>query len=211
MRSRPQIRHLPAWLLVLATTFLPAAAQPKPPNRDKNTWSYDGGIFLDTDGAIPGGACFRIKGHVTAGDFFDNLKREDTNSGTLFRRGNDIVTEFPKALHMSLSISDTPCDPHMRQTNSRVYLTDEMIRSLRLHFFWKRALELRPVRGVVEAGGEVRPVPWYSHGLEQELPKRFEWVVEFDVPSAGVPLTDNLVLMMYTPDHRLVARGAARM
>jgi hypothetical protein len=31
------------------------------------------------------------------------------------------------------------------------------------------------------------------------------------VPSEGVPLTDNLVLMMYTPDHHLVARGAARM
>jgi len=26
-----------------------------------------------------------------------------------------------------------------------------------------------------------------------------------------VPLTDNLVLMMYTPEHRLIARGAAKM
>jgi len=208
MHCWPQIRCFAAWFLVLATAFLPAAAQP---NRDKNTWTYDGGIFLETDGAIPGGACFRVKGHVTADDFFENLRREDTNSGTLFRRGNDIVTEFPKHLHLSMSIADIPCDPHMQQANSRVYLTDEMIRSLRLHFFWKRALELRPVRGIVETSGEVRPVPWYSHGLEQELPKRFEWLVEFSLPSEGVPLTDNLVLMMYTPDHRLIARGAARM
>jgi hypothetical protein len=148
---------------------------------------------------------------VTADDFFENLRREDTNSGTLFRRGNDIVTEFPKHLHLSMSIADIPCDPRMQQANSRVYLTDEMIRSLRLHFFWKRALELRPVRGIVETSGEVRPVPWYSHGLEQELPKRFEWLVEFSLPSEGVPLTDNLVLMMYTPEHRLIARGAAKM
>ena len=211
MHSRPQIRHFSAWLLALASALAPAAAQPNPHNRDKNTWSYDGGIFMDTDGALPGGACFRIKGHVTSADFFENLKREDSNSGTVFRRGNDIVREFPKTLHLTLSIADIPCDPHMQQTNSRVYLTDEMIRSLRLHFFWKRALELRPVRGVAETGGEVRPVPWYSHGLEQELPKRFEWLVEFDLPSEGVPLTDNLVLMIYTPDHRLAARGAARM
>src|SRR5467141_2079946 len=183
MHCRPQIRCFAAWFLVLATAFLRAAAQP---NRDKNTWTYDGGIFLETDGAIPGGACFRVKGHVTADDFFENLRREDTNSGTLFRRGNDIVTEFPKHLHLSMSIADIPCDPHMQQANSRVYLTDEMIRSLRLHFFWKRA-------------------------LEQELPKRFEWLVEFSLPSEGVPLTDNLVLMMYTPEHRLIARGAAKM
>jgi hypothetical protein len=211
MQSRPQIRHLSAWLLAFSTAFLPTAAQPNPHNRDKNTWNYDGGIFMDTDGELPSGACFRVKGRVTSDEFFENLKREDTNSGTLYRRGNDIVKEFPKTLHLSLSIVDTPCDPHMKQTNSRVYLTDEMIHSLRLHFFWKRALELRPVKGIVESGGEVRPVPWYSHGLEQELPKRFEWLVEFELPSEGVPLTDNLVLMVYTPDHHLVARGAARM
>jgi hypothetical protein len=151
---------------VLVTAFLPAAAQP---NRDKNTWTYDGGIFLETDGAIPGGACFRVKGHVTADDFFENLKREDTISGTLFRRGNDIVTEFPKHLHLSMSIADIPCDPHMQQANSRVYLTDEMIRSLRLHFFWKRALELRPVRGIVETSGEVRPVPAWSRSCRNAL------------------------------------------
>jgi hypothetical protein len=208
MPCRPQIRHFTAWILALATAFVPAVAQPK---HDKNVTNLEGGVFLGTDGAIPGGACFRIVGRVTAMDFFDGLKREDTNSGTLYRRGNDLVTEFPKTLHLSLSISDIPCDPHMQQTNSRVYLTDEMIHKLRLHFFWKRALELRPVRGVAETGGEVRPVPWYSHGLEQELPKRFEWLVEFNVPSEGVPLTDNLVLMMYTPEHRLIARGAARM
>ena len=112
---------------------------------------------------------------------------------------------------MSMSIADIPCDPHMQQANSRVYLTNEMVSSLRLHFFWKRQMELRPIHGIARIGGEVLPVPWYSHGLEQELPKRFEWLVEYDVPSEGVPLTDNLVLMMYTPDHRLIARGAAKM
>jgi hypothetical protein len=203
-----QFRLLATWVLTLATAFSPDTGQP---NRDKNTWCYDGGIFLETDGALPGGACFRVKGRVTAPDFFENLRREDTVSGMLFRRGNDIVTEFPKRLHINMSISDIPCDPHMQQTNSRVYLTNEMVSSLRLHFFWKRQLELRPIHGIARIGGEVRPVPWYSHGLEQELPKRFEWLVEYDVPSEGVPLTDNLVLMMYTPDHRLIARGAAKM
>jgi len=91
MHSRPQIRHLSAWLLAFATTFVPAAAQPNPHNRDKNTWSYDGGIFMDTDGELPSGACFRVKGRVTSDDFFENLRREDTNSGTLYRRGNDVV------------------------------------------------------------------------------------------------------------------------
>jgi len=67
MFCRSQIRQLAVWMLAFATAFLPAAAQP---NRDKNTWSYDGGIFLDTEGSLPSGACFRVKGRVTAEDFF---------------------------------------------------------------------------------------------------------------------------------------------
>jgi hypothetical protein len=208
MLLRPQIRYLAAWILALATAYLPAAAQPK---HHKITTNEDGGVPLATEGEIPGGACFRVVGLVTAVDFFDNLKREDTLSGTLFRRGNDIVTEFPKRLHLSITISDIPCDPHLQQTGSRVYLTEEMMRSLRLSFYWKREMHLRPIRGIVEGSGVVRPVPWFSIGLEEELPQRFEWSLDFDVPSESVPLTDSLVMILRTPDHRIIARGAARL
>jgi len=132
MHCRPQIRCFAAWFLVLANAFLPAAAQP---NRDKNTWTYDGGIFLETRRSDSRWRVFSREGPCDGRRFFRNLRREDTNSGTLFRRGNDIVTEFPKRLHLSMSIADIPCDPHMQQANSRVYLTDEMIRSLRAALF----------------------------------------------------------------------------
>src|ERR1700688_4011790 len=102
----PNLRLLATSVLTIATVFSPDAGQP---NRDKNTWCYDGGIFMETEGALPGGACFRVKGRVTAPDFFENLKREDTVSGLLFRRGSDIVTEFPKRLHINMSVSDIPC------------------------------------------------------------------------------------------------------
>ncbi len=208
MLLRPQIRFLASWLLAFATVFPLAEAQPK---RDKIVTNLDGGVFMETDGAIPGGACFRAKGRMNNQDFFETLKREDTISGTIYRRGNDVVTEFPARVHVTLVINDTPCDPRQQPSNSRAYLTEEMVRTLRLSFFWKRELELRPIRGVVENGGEVRPVPWYSHGLEEELPRRFQWSVEFDVPSEGVPLTDSLVLVFRTADHHFVARFAARL
>ncbi|HKM68374.1 MAG TPA: hypothetical protein VJX70_14480 [Candidatus Acidoferrum sp.] len=208
MLLRPQIRFLASCLIAFAAVLPLAEAQPK---RDKIVTNLDGGVFMETDGAIPGGACFRVKGRLNDPDFFETLKREDSTSGTLFRRGNDVVTEFPIRVHVSLMIYDVPCDPRQAPTSSRVYLTEEMVGSLRLSFFWKHELELRPVRGVVESGGVVRPVPWYSHGLEEELPRRFEWSVDFDVPSESVPLTDSLVLVFRTADHRFVARFAARL
>jgi hypothetical protein len=40
---------------------------------------------------------------------------------------------------------------------------------------------------------------------------RFQWFLRFTIPSAGVPLTDRLVLIIRTADGRTAARVAARL
>jgi len=207
MPRRLQNPFLACWVVLLAAALFPARAQSK---HDKNVMNFDGGIFLETDGSLPGGACFRMKGRVDAPEFFVNLRREDTRSGTLYRRGNDVVVYFPEQLQLRLLIFDMPCDPLLKHTGGRVYLTDEMIRSLRLSFYWKRGLEMRPARGVKAGRLEVSPVTTFFQGPDPP-PQRYEWLIDFDVPSEGVPLTDSLVLILRTPDHHIVARTAARL
>jgi|SRR5215470_14022325 len=207
MPRRLQNTFLACWAVILAATLFPAGAQS---NHDKVVTNFEGGILQATDGALPNGACFRMRVKVAAEQFFDRLKREDTRSGTLYRRGNDVVTHFPRQLELKLSISDISCDTHLHHTGSQVYLTDEMIRTLRLSFYWKRGMELRPAKGVEPKGMEVSPVQTYYRGPDPP-PQKYEWLLDFDVPSEGVPLTDSLVLVLRTPDHRIVARTAARL
>ncbi len=208
MLRRLPLRSLACWMLVFAAAIPPAVAQPK---RDKVVWNYDGGVYLETDGALPNGACFRVKGRLNAPEFFDDMKREDTASGTVFRRGNDIVTEFPRQLELSITISDWPCDPLRLTPGPHVYLTDEMLRTLRVSFYWKRELEMRPVRGIVVRDMEVSAIPDPFQTVSDPEPQRYAWRLKFDVPAEGVPLTDSLVLVMRTPDRRIVARTAARL
>jgi hypothetical protein len=208
MVCRLPIRTFACWMLALVTAIPPAAAQPK---HDKNVWNYDGGVFLETDGAIPGGACLRVKGRLSAPGFFENLKREDTNSGTLFRRGNEIVTAFPQQLELSIYIFDWPCDPMLRPGGVRVFLTDAMIRTLRLSFYWKRGLDMRPVRGISVHDFTMSPIAGIFDVVADPSPQRYEWSLRFTVPSDGVPVTDSLVLVMRTPDRHIVARTAARL
>jgi hypothetical protein len=66
-----------ACLLLLAAT--PQVGDAQPP-REKSVWNYDGGVQLVTDGAIANGPCFRLTGRLRAPQFFDNLRRVDTNS-----------------------------------------------------------------------------------------------------------------------------------
>ena len=208
MPHRLPFRSLACWMLALAVAIPVVPAEPK---HTKNITDLDGGVFLDGAGELPGGACFEVKGHLTAPDFFDNLKREDTESGTLYRRGNDIVTGFPKSLQLTLVILDMPCELSMKPVHPRVYLTDAMVRTLRLSFFWKHELSMRPARGIAMKDMEVSEIAPMVVSATDPVPQRYEWLLRFDVPSDGVPITDSLVLLMRTPDHHMVARTAARL
>ena len=153
MLCRPLTLALAALLLA---AFPPAASAA--PASQKSTWNYDGGLMIITDGSIASGPCFRLTGRVTAPTFFDNLRREDSKLGTIFHRGHDIVTEFPDKLHVSFLLYDLPCDYSLRQTGSRLLLTRAMVSGLRLSFYWKNGLKLRPAAGVVPGRYETRRI-----------------------------------------------------
>ena len=196
-------------LSVMATTL---AQTPQPfKQKDKYITNYDGGVPILSDGAFPEGPCFRLNGLITHPVFFEQLKRTDTNSGTFFRNSHDVVTQFPETLQMSLKIRDLPCSDALQQGAPREYLTQDLIRSLRLVVFWKRGVYLRPANGVKALGSETQLVEPYAKELADQLPQRFIWTLQFEVPSEGVPLTDSLVIILRTPDKHMVARAAARL
>ena len=148
---------------------------------------------------------------MDAPDFFVNLKRINDEKGTIFRRGTETVTDFPDELFLSFDIHDQACAPGLRETESRTYLTREMISTLRLSFYWKRGVDLRPVKNITELRASVEPIAPYAVNLASELPKRLAWSYQLAVPSKGIPLTDSLVLVFRTADGRIAARVAARL
>lgn len=177
----------------------------------KSTWNYDGGLSILTEGGIPSGPCFHLTGRATAPNYFDDLKREDTATGTIIHRGHDIISEYPEKLHLSFLLYDQPCELGLKPTGTRTYLTPAMVSNLRLVFFWKHDMKMRPIQGIAPAHFETRRVPPFASDLAKQLPEKFEWEFEFEVPSAGVPVTDSLVVILRTTDGQIAARAAARM
>jgi hypothetical protein len=208
MSRRLPVSFLLAAALLLSPTAPSLTAQP---NHEKTVWNYEGGLSIATQGAIPSGPCFGINGRATAPDYFENLKRTDTDTGSTIHRGNDIVTEYPAQLHLSFLMYDFPCDLQIRNTEAVTYLTNDIVSTLRLSFYWKHGMALRPAKGIIPRHFETRPVRPYAPELADQLPQRFQWEFEFDLPSAGVPVTDSLVMVLRTPDGHIVARAAARM
>jgi hypothetical protein len=179
----------------------------------RTIWNFDGGAVFETDGNAPGGTCFRLSGRLTAPQFFNDLKRIDDNSGTLYLRGTQTVTEFPGQVTLSFVIRDRPCDIQLQETGSRLrtYLTQTLLNSMRLSLYWKRGIELRPVEKVSDQHFYVKRVVPFAAENAAQLPERFEWFYRMIVPSDGVPLTDDLVVLLRNPDGRIAARVAARL
>ena len=216
MRSRLRTLGCPVLALVLAcpSSFSQAASSTRPKTtHGKTIWNYDGGVYMVTDGGIPSGPCFRINGRVTAPGFFDNLKRFDfTDSDTVFRRGEDVVTEYPDEVLLEFFIHDHPC-PDAEVGAARTYLTREQVSKLHLNLFWKHGIDLRPVSTITAKYFNVQRRAPYAPvaATDPDVPEKLEWSYVFAVPSAGIPLTDSLVLILRTPDARIAARVAARM
>lgn len=193
-----------------AFLLVPALATPAPARR-KQVWDYSGGVYFKTDGAIPNGPCLRISGRITGG-FFEHLKRVDDARGTEFLRGTERVTQFPEQILLQFAIRDFPCPQELKSGAAAAsHLTAELMRPLRLSFYWKRGLELRPIKGIARKDFHLERIEPYAAQTDSGQPERLLWSYEFVVPSAGVPLTDHLVLVLREQDGRIVARVAARL
>jgi hypothetical protein len=202
-----------ALLLFFCFVHAASAGQHKQnrPKREKTVWNYDGGVFFQTDGSLPNGVCFRVYGRVTSEDFFNNLKRADTDEGTIFRRGTELVTQFPDSVVVAYAIRDQLCASSLQQVGTRTYMTQEMLENLRLSIYWKHGVDLRPVKNIKLLDARVDRLNPYATALAAELPRRYEWSYELSVPSQGVSLSDSLVFVFRTPDQRIAARVAARL
>jgi hypothetical protein len=206
--------------LALATLLLccqlPLFAAQRPPNEKprrvpKTIWNFEGGVFLETDGNLAENVCFRLAGRVVAKDFFEDLKRVDDDQGTQFLRGKQAVTDYPELIKLIFIIRDLPCSAELKSAPHRQYITREMMSKLKLSLFWKRGVDLRPVEDFKVVFARVKPVAPFAWELAKELPEKLEWAYEIDIPSAGIPLTDGLVLIFRHEDGRIAARVAARL
>jgi hypothetical protein len=179
----------------------------------RTVWNLDGGVFFATDGHLPNGSCFRISGQMNAPDFFEGLRRVDSEEGTSYYLRNQLVTEYPEEVQIVLHLLDFPCTLDLRDTVVRPPITREMMATLRLNFFWKQGVHLRPVEGSKRNTVEVRRIGTFAAGpaADEELARRYEWSYTFTVNSENVPLTNNLVLVIEDEEHKIAARVAARL
>jgi hypothetical protein len=101
----------------------------------------------------------------------------------------------------------------LKDSAVRPPITRETMATLRLNFFWKQGVHMRPVEESKRTGADIRRIGTFAAGpaADDELTARYEWNYAFTVNSGNVPLTNDLVLVIENQEHKIAARVAARL
>jgi hypothetical protein len=154
--------------------------------------------------------CLILYGNVEAGDFFDHLRGRKTADGIQFRKGARDVKTFPENVIVRVIAVLGTCSVRERAAEGgsvfsrHVHLDEDFMRSITFDGSWKQGFaEKRAELGPVAEGRIRNPIPLMND--------RDWWEYEFKVQSQGISLDNSLVIVMQSPDGKMVARLSARL
>lgn len=145
--------------------------------------------------------CGNLSGALSSGEFFDGLQRLGTGRHVEFRKDAQPVKEFPSNIAVSLAGNITPC--LTEPTNSALTFVqpgngssrqavNEFMNGLKFTAQWKTPRGVQAISNWSVTKSVSDDEAW---GVNDQIPMRFA----FQVPSQGVPLTNQLVISVYAP------------
>jgi hypothetical protein len=148
--------------------------------------------------------CVFVDGKLTSGNFFDDLKRRDTRGRFEFKRSGQTVTDYPDSVTTSIRLVGDQCATALSNSPAAIFSGDSF--ALKFQLEWKHDMQLRPAA--------LTSALEHCDGYKSiVLPRRDltvpTIVCEMTVDSRGVPLSDHLIVSVFTSDGTRLTRLSA--
>src|SRR6202030_462345 len=140
-----------------------------------------------------------IRGALGPSSFFKDLRCVNSAETTIFRNDTGEVLTFPDRLTITLLIVGPVPKNEFAQPKR---LDSKYMLGLGFSANWKRGVKMRPVKTF----GELTASESQPPDLAVPLNVRQCWIYEFVVEDTDVPLTDHLILCIFSPENRRLAR-----
>jgi hypothetical protein len=171
MSQHPVSRHLAVGLAALLLFALPGEAGDIP----NKPWHSSPDLSMGSEHVEVGGHCLRMSAAILDSSLAKLHKRRTAN-GTEFHRGKTVVDQFPEDLLVEVTVTDC-VSPYA------VSVDKEALRSVQFSAVWRRGNDERPSEVYV-------PRPRSEDAGVNDTFRSYE----LSIPSANVPLSDQLVL-----------------
>lgn len=143
-----------------------------------------------------------IRGALGPNSFFKDLRCGDSADNRVFMNDAGEALTFPDRLTITLLIiGPVPKNEYAQPKR----LGSEYMLGLRFTANWKRGVKMRPVKAFRELTVSESQPP----DLAVRLNIRQCWIYEFVVEDTDVPLTDHLILCIFSPENKRLARLSA--
>jgi hypothetical protein len=167
--------------------------------------TYSRVVSIDHMIVHEGSRCAAFASFISSDDFFDGLEATETASGRTFRRRGKEVTAFPDSLSVEISstLSDCSIVPPMPAAAS---VTAAFMPGLKFKTWWKTGFKHRPVDVI-----SFKSLPPQAPVLLESESDSPVWTFMMKIDSKGVPLTDHLIVEIYSKDGAFLGRMAAHL
>jgi hypothetical protein len=143
-----------------------------------------------------------FRGVLGPGSFFKNLQCVDSAENTVFINDAVETLTFPDRVTITLFIIGPVPLSEFAQPKR---LDAEYMLGLRFSANWKRGVKMHPVQAFRELTASESQPPDFAVPLNA----RQCWIYEFAVEDTNVPLTDHLILCIFSAENKRLARLSA--
>jgi hypothetical protein len=133
--------------------------------------------------------------------FFKGLKQVKTKGTQQYRKGHDIVANYPA--YTTVRVEFWQGLPEMNSCSPLLPAFDPA--KLKFHVEWQNASQIVPVKGNFSVSEELSPQTW----CEDKCTGR--WVYELRMDSQDVPLQSNLVFTIETEEGTRLAKYVGKL
>jgi hypothetical protein len=205
MKTRRVLKS--ALLSATAVLLVAACANAAPKNKQR----FELFVPVATQVIKSGQYCGRLSGALSSGEFFDGLQRLGNGRHIQFRKDAQPVKEFPSNISVALAGKITPCPSDLPGSGinfvqpgngSSPQAVNEFMNGLKFTAEWKNPGGVQPASNWSVTKSLSNDRAWH---VNDQIPMRFA----FQVPSQGVPLTNQLMISVYAPSGAKLATFTA--
>jgi hypothetical protein len=150
--------------------------------------------------------CLMLGAKAVAGDFFKDLRARDTREGRRFQKHAKTVKSFPERLTVKIVAGLDGCVGKKVLDCDRcdLRLNDEFMNSLQFEAYWKQGFDMQKAEFEVLSAEQ-------SNDLARVEPSAKLWKYELSIKSESIPLTNSLIVVILTPNGRIVSRLSGKL
>jgi len=194
------MRQVPSIVLAfLLPLFLVAV-----PGSPTDPYRYSKSVLVGFEVVHKGGICTGLAAFMTSDDFFDGLEARETEAGREFYKGQKQLSDFPDDLTVSVAARALDCSNALAAAPAGS-ASDKVASSLDIKLKWKQELKEQPIDAQA-VKKYLAPTP----PMQELEPYPRMWMYEISVKSKDVPLTQHLIVEVYSGD-KFFARFAAHL